>query len=65
MKPGITILPRASMGAGRVQVPADLQDFLSLDQHVALVEVAHVRVHRHYGPAADDVAAAGLAAVAR
>jgi hypothetical protein len=50
MKPGITILPRASMGAGRVQVPADLQDFLSLDQHVALVEVAHVRVHRHYGP---------------
>src|ERR1700686_1389422 len=37
------------------------EDFLALDQHVRLDEVAHLRVHRHHGTAANDIAPAQFA----
>src|SRR5206468_9941738 len=41
----------------------DGEDLLALDQDVGLGEVAHLRVHRHHGSAANDVAPSMAAAV--
>ena len=43
-------------GAGYVQILPNGDDLLAVDQNIALWEVAHRRVHRHDGAAADDVA---------
>ncbi len=50
-------------GAARVQVRPDGEDFLALDEHVGLGKIAHVRVHRHHGTAANDIAPATPAGV--
>ena len=50
-------------GAARRQAGPDGDDLLALDQHVGLREVADLRVHRHDGTAADDIAPAVPAAV--
>src|SRR6266576_4307839 len=52
-------------GTARLQVRADGDDLLALDQHVGLGKIAYARIHRHHGTAANDVAPARLAAVAR
>jgi hypothetical protein len=51
------------VGVAGVQVWSDGEDLLALDQHVGLGEVAHIRVHRHHGTAANDVAPAPPAVV--
>src|SRR6267378_2724316 len=58
-----SISPRR--GTAHLQIRPDRKDLLALDQHVGLGKIADVRVHRHHGTATNDVAPAGLAAVAR
>ena len=45
-------------GAAGAQVGTNGHDFLPLDQHVGLGEIAHLRVHRHHMPAASHIAPA-------
>ena len=52
-------------GIAGVQVRSDGDDLLALDQDVGLGEIADVRVQRHHGAAADDVAPAAPAGVVR
>ena len=47
-------------GVARLQLRSDGEDLLALDQHVGLGEVADLRIHRHHGTAANDVAPAPL-----
>src|SRR6266550_9233756 len=41
-------------GTARLQVRADGDDLLALDQHVGLGKIAYARIHRHHGTAAND-----------
>ena len=53
------------VGTAGVKVRADRENLLAFDQHVAAREIGNRRVHRHDGAAADEIAPAGTAAVAR
>ena len=48
-----------------VQVRTDRENLLAVDQYVAADEIGDRRVHRHHRTAADQIAPAGPAAVAR
>jgi hypothetical protein len=56
-KPGITILPRASITAA----PGASSNLLAPDQDGGLHEIAHPGVHRQNGTPANNATAAGLA----
>jgi hypothetical protein len=49
----------------RLDVLFDVQDFLTLDQHVGLREVADAGIQRHGGTAANDVTLTRLATAHR
>ena len=51
------------VGVAGVQLRADGDDLLALDQHVGLGEVAHLRILGHHGTAVNDVAPAAPACV--
>jgi hypothetical protein len=53
------------IGAARLQIGADRQDLLALDQHVGVGKVADRGVHRHHRAAPDDVAPAASAGAFR
>jgi hypothetical protein len=48
------------VGVGGVDMVSDLHDLRSFDQHVALGEIAHVRIDRHHHAALDQDARAVL-----
>ncbi len=50
-------------GAADVQVRSDRENLLALDKNVGPGKVAHMRVHRHHGAAANDITPAWSAAV--
>ena len=56
MKPGMTMQPDASivLRVAGVEVVADGRDALALDQHVAAVDVADLRIHAQDVPAAEQ-----------